>query len=320
MNNTPIQEVFEHKHLGLIFDTSCQWKSHIDYILEKASNKLKLLRALKFQIDRKSLQTMYFSFIRPVIEYSDIVWDNCTQTLKEKLEKINIEAARIVTGATKLTSLKLLYKESGWPTLEKRREEHKLLQYFKMVKSLTPEYLSSLVPEQHHNIHNYNTRNAQDYVHLRTHSTHYYNSFLPSCVRLWNNLPPNIKEMTSIVSFKKAISSNTPEVPKYYYAGTRLGQILHARLRMNCSSLKQHLYEKNIEPNPYCQCNQVESTFHFLLSCKLYDAQRKLLERQIDHPLTLDLLLYGNPNLPYTENKNIFISVQKFIINSKRFT
>jgi hypothetical protein len=120
-----------------------------------------------------------------------------------------------------------------------------------MVKSLTPEYLSSLVPEQHHNIHNYNTRNAQDYVHLRTHSTQYYNSFLPSCVRLWNNLPPNIKDMTSIVSFKKAISSNIPEVPKYYYAGSRLGQILHALLRMNCSSLKQHLYEKNIEPNPY---------------------------------------------------------------------
>jgi uncharacterized coiled-coil DUF342 family protein len=88
---------------------------------------------------------MYFSFIRPVIEYSDIVWDNCTQMLKEKLEKINIEAARIITGATKLTSLKLLYKESGWSTFEKRREERKLLQYFKMVKNLTPEYLSSLI-------------------------------------------------------------------------------------------------------------------------------------------------------------------------------
>ena len=135
MNNTPIQEVSEHKHLGLIFDTSCQWKSHIDYILEKASNKLKLLRALKFQIDRKSLQTMYFSFIRPVIEYSDIVWDNCTQTLKEKLEKINIEAARIVTGATKLTSLKLLYKESGWPTLEKRREEQNCYNILKWSKA-----------------------------------------------------------------------------------------------------------------------------------------------------------------------------------------
>ena len=30
--------------------------------------------------------------------------------------------------------------------------------------------------------------------------------------------------------------------PIYYYIGTRLGQILHARLRMQCSSLNHHLY------------------------------------------------------------------------------
>ena len=125
--------------------------------------------------------------------------------------------------------------------------------------------------------------------------------------------------MTSVESFKKAISVQHSKVPKYYFAGSRLGQILHARLRMSCSSLKQHLYEKNIEPNPLCKCNQIESTAHFLLSCNQYTTQRSLLQSQINHPLTLDLLLYGNQNLPYTENESIFISVQKFIINTKRF-
>jgi hypothetical protein len=73
---------------------------------------------------------MYFSFIRPVIEYSDIVWDNCTQTLKENFEKINIETARIITGATKLTSLKLLYKESGWSALEKKTRRTQIVTIF----------------------------------------------------------------------------------------------------------------------------------------------------------------------------------------------
>ena len=37
------------------------------------------MRKLKFKLDRKSLQTIYFSFIRPLIEYADVVWNNCTQ-------------------------------------------------------------------------------------------------------------------------------------------------------------------------------------------------------------------------------------------------
>ena len=113
-----------------------------------------------------------------------------------------------------------------------------------MVKGLTPEYLSNLVPQQDFNRHNYQTRGAQNYVGIHTSSSHYYNSFLPSCVRLWNNLPQHIKELNSISSFKKAISANHREVPKYYFDGSRRGQILHARLRMKCSSLKQHLFEK----------------------------------------------------------------------------
>ena len=36
--------------------------------------------------------------------------------MKQSLEKINIEAARIVSGATKLVSIENMYKEVGWET------------------------------------------------------------------------------------------------------------------------------------------------------------------------------------------------------------
>jgi hypothetical protein len=78
----------------------------MNYILEKASKRLNVLRKFKFTVDRQSLETIYFSYIRPILEYTDIVWDNITKHMCEKLEKINLEAARIVTGATKLTFIK----------------------------------------------------------------------------------------------------------------------------------------------------------------------------------------------------------------------
>ena len=77
MNNVEVKRVEFHKHLGLIFNQDCTWHEHITEITSKAWKRINILQALKFQLDRKSLQIMYFSFVRPILEYADIIWDNC---------------------------------------------------------------------------------------------------------------------------------------------------------------------------------------------------------------------------------------------------
>jgi hypothetical protein len=44
------------------------------------------------------LEKIYLTFIRPVLEYASEVWDNCGQINSDSLEKVQLEAARIVTG------------------------------------------------------------------------------------------------------------------------------------------------------------------------------------------------------------------------------
>jgi len=67
------------------------------------------MRSLKFILDRKSLVTIYTSFIRPILEYADVVFDNMTTSDSDDLESIQAEGARIITGATRLVSLQNLY-------------------------------------------------------------------------------------------------------------------------------------------------------------------------------------------------------------------
>jgi hypothetical protein len=45
------------------------------------------------------------------------VWDGCYERDVEKLEKIQLEAARIVTRLTKFVSKDSLYFETEWETL-----------------------------------------------------------------------------------------------------------------------------------------------------------------------------------------------------------
>ena len=117
MENHQISEVDSHKHLGLYFSHDCTWHQHINHITVKAWTRINIMRKLKFKLDRKSLETIYTAFIRPLIEYGDIIWDNCSQYEKDELEKIQNEAARIATGATRLVSLSTLSKEIGWESL-----------------------------------------------------------------------------------------------------------------------------------------------------------------------------------------------------------
>ena len=126
MNNEPITEVSYHKRLGIFLSSDGTWHDHINSITSKAWLRVNLMRKLKFLLDRRSLEIIYVSFIRPLLEYADVVWDNCTLYEVNALEKIQLEAARIVTGTTELVSLEMLYKETEWETLEVRRSKHKL--------------------------------------------------------------------------------------------------------------------------------------------------------------------------------------------------
>jgi FixJ family two-component response regulator len=50
-------------------------------ITKKAFSRVNILRKFKFILDRKTLETIYITFIRPLLEYADVVWDTKTQIL-----------------------------------------------------------------------------------------------------------------------------------------------------------------------------------------------------------------------------------------------
>jgi hypothetical protein len=110
------------------------------------------------------------------LEYADVVWDNKTLFLINKLENVQIEAARIVTGGTRLVSINSLYKETGLGDVTgKTGKSPKKIYFYKMVNGLVPPYLSAIVPCNFESIHDYNTRQAVSILPVRTRTTLYNN-------------------------------------------------------------------------------------------------------------------------------------------------
>lgn len=140
------------------------------------------------------------------------MWDNLPLYLQEELEKINLEAARIVTGTTKLCSRNTLYLETGWEPLSRRRQKHRLVQLHKMIHNSTPQYLRDIIPTRH----NRRTRQQDLIPTILCHSSSYYNDFFPSTIREWNSLPSELKLNPSTVTFKRLLNSDLTKPPSYY--------------------------------------------------------------------------------------------------------
>ena len=86
-----------HKHLGIIFDSNGKFHTHIVNINKSASQRLCALRKLEYVLNRHYLSRIYLIFIRPMLEYACELWDGCSQQDSDNLEKLQIEAGRIVT-------------------------------------------------------------------------------------------------------------------------------------------------------------------------------------------------------------------------------
>ena len=135
-----------HKHLGITLQNNCKWDEHISNISSKINMFINCLRHFKYKLGRKAPEIMYQSFILPLFDYADVIWDNCTDTQSNILENLHLEAIRIITDSVRGTSHQKLYNESGFCTLKGRRKKHKLIQFYKMINNTCPDYLSDLLP------------------------------------------------------------------------------------------------------------------------------------------------------------------------------
>lgn len=184
-----------------------------------------------------------------------------------------------------------------------------------MVYGLTPSYLTTLLPPKHNEIHQYPTRHDHYYWYQMPHKSlqELISSFYD---KIWNNLPYSIQQNPSLSNLKRFLISNTPPVPKLFYNGTRKCQILHARLRLECSSLNAHLYPRNIVNSPDCTWGGTETTQHFFFDCPIYTNQRRLYLNAPPYNINTETLSFGDNNLSYLDNLTIFNAVYKYIISS----
>ena len=273
-NNNNVSQTFSQKHLGVILDFKLTFEEYLNNVLAKVNKAVGLLRKLLNLLPRTTLITIYKAFIRPHLDYGDVLYDQAFNNLfKEKLESIQYDACLALTGAIRGTSKEKIYRELGLRSLRDRRWCRKLCLFYEVSENKNPKYLFSLIPTRRSL---YSTRNIHNIPLLNTTHNFFKNSFFPSTIIEWNNLDPHLTKPENFSVFKSKILKFIRPSPNSVYNCHNPRGI--TRLRLGLSHFREHKFKHDFQDtlNPLCSCgNDVESTEHFLLHCPQFVNDRR---------------------------------------------
>ena len=121
-NTVPDPRTTCQKHLGLYLGEKLSFYDHINAKISKANEGIGIIKRLSNTLPRSSLLTIYKSFIKPHLDYCDIIYDQPNNEIFcTKIKRIQHNASLAITGAIKVTSHTKLYKELGLKSLKFKR-------------------------------------------------------------------------------------------------------------------------------------------------------------------------------------------------------
>ena len=133
INNQLVPRERSFTCLGVKLDETLEWNEHIEVICKKVAAGIGMMKRIKPFVPANTLQTIYQALIQPYFDYCLITGDVCSKQLKDKLQRFQNRAARIIAGASFETRSADVLRSLAWDDLETRRCTTKSILLYKVI-------------------------------------------------------------------------------------------------------------------------------------------------------------------------------------------
>ncbi|GFV90940.1 probable RNA-directed DNA polymerase from transposon BS [Trichonephila clavipes] len=192
MDNKNLAYEKHPKYLGYVLDPEWSSHKHIDHIVSKCRKRLSILKFIAgkdWGADAVTLRDTFLALIRPILEYGFPVYCCASAASLEKLEKIQLGAARIITGLRRSCPKEIVLFEADLQPLH-LRSKNILTNYFNKLSSYGHHNKTSLYFNNWHNNQRLKRNSPFSYAdHLQLPSSHIEPHSLKSCLSPSEGLP-----------------------------------------------------------------------------------------------------------------------------------
>ena len=203
MNGKVLHSIDEEKDLGVVIHKSLKPSRHIAESVKKANRTLGIINRCFSYKDMKIILPLYKSLVRPLLEYCSPAWSPFLKQDIVLIEKVQRRFTRMVPGLRELPyNLRLDFL--GLIPLEVRRMRSDLIEVFKILKGIVKINISDLFTIRESTItrgHNLKLYKKQCNLNVRK---HFFNQRV---VNVWNSLPVEAVESTTINAFKSHLTT-----------------------------------------------------------------------------------------------------------------
>ena len=189
------------RNLGSWFDSNLSMTDHINKACNAAFYHLHNSRRIKKYLSRDSLITLAHAFITSRLDYCNGLLFGLPNVQIAKLQRVQ-NAARLILGFGKFSHITPALYELHWLPVSLRIDYKILLLTFKCIYGLAPTYLSDLISIKSNSLYNLRSTGKLllDHPKGKMLTTLGARSFSAAAPKLWNELPVELRQATSLNS------------------------------------------------------------------------------------------------------------------------
>ena len=207
MHDHTLKQSAQADYLGVTLQNDLKWNTHIQTIVNKSNKTLGMLRRHLWKDPPKTKELAYQALVRSRLDYCAPVWDPHTQNLIYSLEMVQRRAARYILGIyDPYASVSEMIKQLKWCTLAQRREQQRLLLFYKTVNNLVAVEKSKYLSQYSGRSRHFNSQSF--HKPPSTCDVHKF-SFFPRTIPTWNALPDLIVSAPSVEAFRQSLLNHT---------------------------------------------------------------------------------------------------------------
>ena len=207
--NQNISNSASEKHLGVFFDRTLKFQSHIDSICKKALLKLNAISRITPYMDFNKKRLAVNAFFSSQFNYCPLIWMCRNRTYYNKINRFHERCLRMIYNDKRSSFEDLLEKDNS-VSIHHKNLQALATEMFKVYNKTSPETMQEIftIKEQGE----YNLRNQADFVVPHFKSVNFgFESIRYIGPKIWESLPQDLKNKETIDSFKTAIKKWKPD-------------------------------------------------------------------------------------------------------------